>query len=109
MNIIGLNLKKLRESKGLTQNEVAHYLSISRSAIAQYESGGRNVPISHLLKLSDLYGIKESDLLKEDIESVPAMIFAFRTEALTPDDLSSIAKFKRIVMNYVNMSQSLNG
>lgn len=38
---IGLNIKRLREEKHLTQDELAERVKVSRAAIARFERGDR--------------------------------------------------------------------
>lgn len=49
---IGIFIKKLREEKGLTQEEFAQALKTSQSAVARIESGNQNVTIEQLNKIS---------------------------------------------------------
>lgn len=49
---IGLFIKKLREEKGMTQEDVSNLLKTSQSAIARIETGHQNVTIEQLMKLS---------------------------------------------------------
>ena len=53
---IGKNLKKLRIEKGITQDDVAIYLGISRQAYCRYENDQREISLESLCKLADLYG-----------------------------------------------------
>ena len=48
-------LKKIRESKNLTQDEVASKLSLGRNAIVRIESGKRKVSASELSQFEKLY------------------------------------------------------
>ena len=41
---IGLFIKKLREEKGMTQEEFSEKLKTSQSAVARIEAGNQNVP-----------------------------------------------------------------
>jgi len=41
---IGERIKQLRQGEGLTQEALAKTLKISRSALAHYETGSRDVP-----------------------------------------------------------------
>ena len=50
-------IKELRESQGLTQQEVADYLGTSQTMYARYERGANEMPIRHLIKLSDYYQV----------------------------------------------------
>lgn len=48
------NLKKIRENFGLSQQQVAYWLGVSRSLVEHYERGIRNLPAHALLQLSKL-------------------------------------------------------
>ena len=51
---IGAFVKKLREQKGMTQEDLSVLLKTSQSAVARIESGNQNVTIEQLMKLSDV-------------------------------------------------------
>lgn len=53
---IGLFIKKLREEKGLTQDEFATLLKTSQSAVARIESGNQNLTLENLDKISEVLG-----------------------------------------------------
>lgn len=48
------NLREARKVKGLTQKEVAKYLGVSQSAVAQYELGAGAPNIKVAVKLAQL-------------------------------------------------------
>lgn len=48
-------LKELREEHEYTQDYIASYLKINRIVYIRYENGTREIPISYLIKLSELY------------------------------------------------------
>lgn len=50
---IGSFIKRLREKRSLTQEELAGRLKTSQSAIARIESGGQNLTAGELLKIGD--------------------------------------------------------
>lgn len=64
----GKKLKKLREESSLTQNEIAAELKISRSALTQYEKGVRKVPLSIIMKFSELFQVSVDELLDINID-----------------------------------------
>lgn len=104
---IGENLKRWREKLGYSQEILAAYLGISRANISYYEIGEREVPIKHLEKISELFGI-EPDLFYEENMSLheAEMAFAFRKEDnLSVGALQNIAHFKKIVRNYLMMDR----
>ena len=51
----GLLLYDLRNDNDLTQQQVADYLMCNRQVYARYERGLREIPVSMLIKLADLY------------------------------------------------------
>lgn len=59
----GTRLELLRREKGMTQEEVAEYLSISRNTLAAYESGKSKIPLSVFIRLADLYKYDVFDVL----------------------------------------------
>ncbi len=48
-------LYDLRTDNDLTQQQVADYLMCNRQVYARYERGLREIPVSMLIKLADLY------------------------------------------------------
>jgi transcriptional regulator with XRE-family HTH domain len=63
MNIqIGSKIRRLRENKGFSQEEMAEKLKISRSAYSRIESGETNSWVNHIEKLSKELDIKPEEL-----------------------------------------------
>ena len=50
---IGLSIKQIREGRGLTQEQLAERMSISRSTISKIESGKFNFSIDYLSRFAD--------------------------------------------------------
>ena len=106
--VVGRNLKALREANCYTQEQVALYLGVQRSAYANYESGDREAPIEILEKVSELMGCELSVLFDENKEVLNDMLVcAFRADNLSEDDLTEVAAFKNIVLNYMKMKRLL--
>ena len=61
----GSRLKKLREEKGLKQEELAQYLSVSPSAIGMYERDARNPNDAITLKIADFFNVTTDYLLRK--------------------------------------------
>lgn len=99
------NLKRLRKASGLTEEQLANLLNISRSAYANYESGIREMPLKELEKTADIFGIDLYSLISEDENVVNDMLVcAFRVDGMSPQDLKEVVAFKRIVRNYLKLS-----
>ena len=67
---VGANLKRIRNSKGLTQEEVCAKLSLMgrpmmQNNYAQIESGKRNIFLSDLLALKEIFGVSYDELFKD--------------------------------------------
>ena len=107
--IISKNIRELRNKFGYTQAFIAEYLNITPAAVNQYENDARTVPESVIEKLAILYNVDEYDLYEENPEKqVVLTSFAFRTEELTASDMQQINKNKKIITNYINMSEALD-
>ena len=107
--MLNRNLKLLRSSMGMTQDEVASFLGIGRSAYSNYEDGRREPPLNVLEKFAYLVGCDLATLYEEDEELVKSqLICSFRTEGLTNTDLEEIASFKKLVLSYLKMERLLN-
>ncbi len=63
---IGQKLKDKRARLGLSQEQLAEQLGVTRQTIANWEKGKTYPDIGSVLKLSDLYGVSLDELLKED-------------------------------------------
>lgn len=50
-------LRDLREDNDLTQNDIAKHLGMFAQQYARYESGEREIPVHHLIKLSKFYNV----------------------------------------------------
>ncbi len=106
--LIGKNLQALRQKLGFTQEQVAAYLQINREEVSYYENGNRSAPTKVLSQLANLYGVDEYDLYEEDLNlSNINLALAFRADNIKPSDLEQIAKFKKIVRNYLVMKSLL--
>lgn len=62
-----MNLKKVREQKGLSQTELANIFGVVRSTICQYEKGVRQPDITMLKRYSDFFNVSVDYLLSDDI------------------------------------------
>ena len=104
--VVGRNLKALREANGYTQEQVANFLGIGRSAYANYEAGERETPMEVMERASELFGCELALLFDEDEQAVKNMLVcAFRADNLSVNDMKEVAGFKNIVLNYMKMER----
>lgn len=64
--IFAEKLQTIRKSKGITQEELAEKLNVSRQAIAKWESGVVYPDITNLIQLSDYFHITIDYLVKDE-------------------------------------------
>ena len=57
------NLADLRNSRGMTQQDVAKILDVTRQCYGHYESGKRDIDNTNLVKLANFYGVTTDYIL----------------------------------------------
>ena len=75
---LGQRLKSAREAIGLTQQQVADQVELTRVAISQIESGHRTISSIELMHLSRLYGRDMASFLEEKPVEKDALAVLFR-------------------------------
>ncbi len=56
-------IRDLREDNDKTQKEIAELLGTSQTMYARYERGANELPIHHLIKLCEVYGVSADYIL----------------------------------------------
>lgn len=67
MSIFGNNIKTLRNSLNLSQQEFGDLFSLSRGSIGSYEEGRADPKIESLVKISNHFNLPIDDLLKKKL------------------------------------------
>ena len=57
MNVVSNSIKKLREEKGMTQDELAEKLNVTRQAVSNWETGKTQPDIETLTKLAEIFDV----------------------------------------------------
>jgi transcriptional regulator with XRE-family HTH domain len=94
---LGERLRDAREYLGFSQEEVAKYLSVPRSALSLMETGQRKVDALELKKLASLYKRTIGYFTGEDTEdaTIGAEVqhLARKVAELSPDDREELSRF----------------
>lgn len=61
---IGLNLKRIRTKKGISQEDIARELKVSRGFISTIENGKTNPTLATIAKLATAIGVSTNELLE---------------------------------------------
>lgn len=84
---VAANIKRLRESVNLTQNELADKLGVARTTVTQWENGWSKPRMGMVEKLATVFHVSTSDIVAEG-----------------PVNQTSNAELDRICRNYRDMS-----
>lgn len=72
--IISEKLYQLRTKSGLSQEELAEKVNVSRQSISKWESGSSIPSIDKVLELSRVYGVSTDFLLNDELEEMPTEV-----------------------------------
>jgi len=61
---LGLNLKRIRTKKAISQGDIARELGVSRGFISTIENGKTNPTLSTIAKLAKALNVSTNELLK---------------------------------------------
>ena len=85
--IFSEKLQLIRKSKGMTQEDLAEKLAVSRQAVAKWESGQVYPDISNLIQISNLFNVTVDYLVRDQ----ECMVSYKNTE---DNDLSKLIEFR---------------
>jgi len=68
--MISMNLQTLRKRHGLSQEEVAGRIGVSRQAVAKWESGDTTPDLTNAMALAQLYDVSLDDLVNDPHEGL---------------------------------------
>ena len=63
---IGTKIRSLRNSKEMSQNDLANAIGVSRQAITKWESDGGTPELDSLVRLSELFSVDLNSLVRDD-------------------------------------------
>lgn len=81
----------LRKRKGMSQEDLAERLNVSRQAVSRWEMGSARPDASNILQLSKLFGVTADYLLNDDYESDHDVPMVKETE------ITANARIKKII------------
>lgn len=85
--MMGDRIKELREDKGITQNELANILQVSRQSLSNYENEIVEPNISTLIKMADFFNCSLDYLTGRTKEKYNLNIFDKETRELPQSHL----------------------
>lgn len=100
--VLGERIREEREYRGLSQEEVARYLGVPRSAVSLIESGTRRVSAEELSRLAKLYQTTMESLTgqsSEASEPESVRLLARATAELSPTDRDEVLRFAQFLQS----------
>ena len=64
---VGLRIKQLRAATNMTQDRLAYTIDISRSYLAEVETGKRNVSMINLERICDGLGVTLEEFFSDEL------------------------------------------
>lgn len=98
-----MNLKKLREEKGISQSELAKNLGVVRSTICFYEKGQHAPTPEMLIKLADYFNVTVDYLIGHDTNNLPI----YNNAQISNQTKNFVSEFERIFSDnsYIRFSR----
>jgi transcriptional regulator with XRE-family HTH domain len=91
---IGQRVAELRKIKGLSQEELAKTIKISRPSLAQIELGNRSVDVLELQKLSQVLGFSLDDFMATDFSVTQEPFVEYETKSTKMMERTSVPKLQ---------------
>lgn len=92
--MLGNRLYQLRRSRGMSQEQLAEQIGVSRQTISKWEVGGSTPDLPKLIALADCFEVTLDALAREEDPSAPESEPAVRPAAQRSDDTA--LKIQRI-------------
>ena len=77
---VGNRIREGREGLGLSQEDLAHRIFVSRQTVSNWETGKTYPDVQSLLLLSNLFGVTVDSLVKGDVEVMQQKIDEFELD-----------------------------
>lgn len=98
---IAVIIKKLREERGMSQEDLAKALGVTNQAVSTWETGKRLPRMGAIEKMSTLFGVSKGYIIGEDEDSAEEMILTSEERALLIAYRSAPAEVKGIIRKIV--------
>lgn len=67
--ILGSNIRKMRKTRKMTQEDLGNILNVSKTAIVNYEAAQRRIPLEHIVTICNFFNVSVDTLLENELES----------------------------------------
>ena len=99
---LGLRIAKLRNIKGISQDDLSKIINLSRSSLVQLEQGNRNIKVSELKSLAEVLNFSMDEIMSENYtinENIDSRnIEEKQSEIRIPIADINMQKFKNLIL-----------
>ncbi|PHF02720.1 transcriptional regulator [Bacillus pseudomycoides] len=106
---LGSQLKKFRESKNFSQEDVARKVGVTRQAVYKWESNKSYPDIDNLILLSELYEVTIDELIKGSEDVRGELDKKDKDECEDDDDENDFGFFIGIVLIFIGIFIGIEG
>ena len=64
---IGIRIKELRDARKVSQDSLAYSINMSRSYLAEVETGKRNISIQNIARISEGLGVSIKEFFNSEL------------------------------------------
>ena len=93
---LGKQISRLRAAKGLSQEDLANDLQVSRQSISKWETDTSVPELDKLLKLSEVFGVTLDELVKGPAEEA-AQAIPTETPTSSPAPVPAVSGTQKII------------
>lgn len=110
-NTIGDKISSIRKDLGMTQQEMADRIGMSRPSLVKIENSQRAISLDEGNAISKVLGISLETLLAEEKEDAITQSFvkAFKSKGMTPNNINEIAKYELLFDAFITQEQIYRG
>ncbi|MGN7198405.1 helix-turn-helix domain-containing protein [Bacillus mycoides] len=106
---LGSQLKKLRESKSFSQEDVARKVGVTRQAVYKWESNKSYPDIDNLILLSELYEVTIDELIKGSEDAREELDKKDKDECEDDDEENDFGFFIGIALIFIGIFIGIEG
>jgi transcriptional regulator with XRE-family HTH domain len=107
---LGDKIAILRKEAGMTQQQLAEKIGISRSALVKIENSQRAISIEEGDAISKALGISIDTLMNiDDKQNEKTFVMAFKAKGMTSDNIEEIARYELLFDAFITQEQIYRG
>ena len=110
-NTIGDKIAAIRKDLGMTQQDLADKIGLSRPSLVKIENSQRAISLDEGNTISKVLGISLETLLAEEKEEAVSTSFvkAFKSKGMAENDIEEIAQYELLFDAFITQEQIYRG